>query len=792
MNFYRLPQTLSGEINSLKKSITDFRRGNMHLTQFKGIRVPFGVYEQRKDDTYMMRIRCAAGGATPAQLLKTAELAGQYGSNIIHITTRQEMQIHDVTLEDVPTIMRELQKVGLATRGGGGNTVRNITASYDSGVNPQEVFDVEPYAVALTSHLIAEADSWTLPRKFKVTFSSLAIDNANATIQDVGCIARIKDGQKGFQVYVAGGMGAISRVGHLLDEFVPADRLLYTVKAVKALFYKHGNRKNKHRNRLRFLWEDLGEERFLELFTQELQELEKTPALALDVQDIPNAAASEITIDAIQVEDTAYTLWQQRYVTRQQQPGLLSIKIPLPLGDIHGEDALKLAQLLEPFGENVLRFSMDQNIHLRNIPETYLGNIFKGISELQTLSDQPALFGKMIACTGANTCRLGICLPRGMTPAVRKALLNSDLNLEQYADFKIHISGCPNACGQHVLGDLGFFGKVRRKEGHAFPAYNVLAGAVIEPGKSHFGVAVGWVPAYDVPNAVRDILKAFLPQKDRYASFAEYVYNGGQAEISALCESYRDIPDFQDDKNYYFDWGAEEIFSTAGMGQGECSAGLFDLIDVDRDIINTNKALAESSDNQEHIIAALYNVVFSASRMLLVTRGIDPKSDNTVFEHFITFFIQEGLIPDRFTELIRLAQTAKYSALPKRKEDVLALGDAVISLYESMDNSLTFPVQKSPEIDRSRVSVQQGEKTETVSNRDTSDKFKDYRGVKCPMNFVKTKIDLASMQTGQTLEIYLDDGDPIDNVPRSVAEEGHKILEQRRIEDYWTVLIEKT
>ena len=791
MNFYQNPHNLSQEIEHLEKSILDFRKGRMHPTQFKGIRVPFGVYEQRKDDTYMMRIRCAGGGATPGQLAKVAELARQYGSDLIHITTRQEMQIHDVQLENVPDIMRELLKVGLSTRGGGGNTVRNITASHDSGVNLNEIFDVEPYAVALTSRLIAETDSWTLPRKFKITFSSLATNNANATVQDVGFIAQRKDGQKGFKVYVAGGMGAKSRLGHLLYEFVPADRVFYIVKAVKSMFYKHGNRKNKHRNRLRFLWEDLGEDRFLEVFHQELRELEKDPSLILDVREIVNATPPALDIAPLSQDGTEYEHWRQRYVTKQKQTGLVRIKLALLLGDISSEDVLHLARLLKPFGENLLRFSMDQNIHLRNIPEDYLGNMFQGISKLKTLSDQPAMFGNMIACTGANTCKLGICLSRGVIPATQKMLRDTGLDLEPLKELKIHISGCPNSCGQHWTGDLGFFGVVRRKNGRAFPSYNVVAGAIAEPEKSQLSRLTSWVPAYDVPNLIWDILETFLSKKECSASFNEYVNDGGKESIAALCEKYQDIPDFRDDKNYYFDWGAEDVFSTSGMGQGECSAGLFDLIDLDEKSIKSNKAITESASNREEVIAALYNMVFSASRMLLVTKGIDARSSEDVFEQFIKSFIDIGLISDKYIEIVRLAQGEKYLELLKRKDEVLALGDAVMSLYNSMDNSLTFPSEKG---DRDVAETKPGpqrEKDIPVSGSKKPDRFKDYRGVQCPMNFVKTKIDLASMQAGQTLEIYLDDGAPIDNVPRSVEGEGHKILTTTRTENHWSVLIQK-
>ncbi len=795
MNFYQLPHNLPQEIDDLERCVSDFRKGGMHPTQFRGIRVPFGVYEQRAEDTYMMRIRCTGGGATPKQLAKVAELAKRYGSGRIHITTRQEMQIHDVALEHIVAVMRELLPVGLSTRGGGGNTIRNIIASHDSGVNAYESFDVEPYAVALSSLLIAEGDSWNLPRKFKISFSSLSTDSANATVQDLGFIARVQDGQPGFTVFAAGGMGAKSAVGHQLCEFAPANQVGCIAKAVKSLFYKYGNRKNKHRNRLRFLWEDLGEARFRELFEQELQEWRQDASLTLELQAIVNSAPDSIDLVPLHVDNLAYAQWRQRYVTPQRQAGLVSVNVPLFLGDIRADDALKLATFLSPFGENVLRFSMDQNLALRNIPEAYTGNVFEVLSHLRTLADQPAIFSNIMACTGANTCKLGICLPRGLTPAIQRKLSEAGLNLEMWGDFTIHISGCPNSCGQHWTGDLGLFGKVHRQKGRAFPAYEIVAGARIQPEHPRLGIPLSWAPAYDIPCVIQDILRTFLAHKDRWTSFAEYVDNDGQTEIAEICEKYQQVPNFHNDKNYYFDWGAEEIFSTAGMGRGECSAGLFDLIDVDQKTIEKNRAIAMTSENEEHVVAALYKVVFSASRMLLVTKGIETRNNAEVFEQFRDQFIRTGLIEAHFTDLIDLTQTQAHSELRERASECFSLADAVNALYDSMDNSLTFPAgQKQSEAGETASRSDANDlKTpeDSASTKPSVNTFKDYRGVACPMNFVKTKIDLAAMQPGQVLEIYLDDGAPIDNVPRSVKEEGHVIVATRQIEHYWSVIIQK-
>src|SRR5581483_8529403 len=259
--YYEIPATLWGEVDELEAFVQQHVDGRLDAASLKARRVPFGCYEQRKDGTYMLRIRCPGGALIPRQLRTIATLSSQYGAGHIHITTRQEFQIHDVKLEDVAPVMRQLLNAGLATRGGGGNTVRNIILSPDAGVSRDEVFDPSPYAFALTSRLIAQPNSWTLPRKFKIAFSNSAKDSAYARFTDLGFVVAAQDGVLGFRVYVAGGMGTKPEVGHLLHEFIPTDDVLFVTEATKRAFDKHGNRKNKNAARLRFLWNQLGEVR---------------------------------------------------------------------------------------------------------------------------------------------------------------------------------------------------------------------------------------------------------------------------------------------------------------------------------------------------------------------------------------------------------------------------------------------------------------------------------------------------------------------------------------------------
>jgi sulfite reductase (ferredoxin) len=688
--FYKIPEILSSELDELNSYIARFRSGEIDAAALKVRRVPFGCYEQRTDGSFMVRIRTTGGALTPLQLRRIAELSAQYGSAAIHVTTRQEFQIHDVALENVLLVMRELLLVGLATRGGGGNTVRNVLISPDAGVGVDEVFDPSPCAFALTSRLIAESDSWMLPRKYKIAFSNSAADSSYAEFNDLGFVAQIRDGQRGFRVFVAGGLGTKPEVGHLLHEFVSTDDVYLIATAIKRLFDAHGNRKNRHAARLRFLWKTLGEVRFRELYEEYLRQVRAENPPALLLEEVPNS--STIPNFAPELDDSPeFAQWKKSYVEAQSQQGLASVLVPIFLGNLKNEDAIKLADLLASFGDYVLRVSFGQNLRLRNIPENYLPNIFHLVREITALSNGPRLLGNSIACTGADTCKLGICLSKGALGAVAERLQNSDLNLNQIADFRLNLSGCPNTCGQHMLADLGFFGNVGRKEQQMFPAYMVVAGAEIGAGKGRLARQIDRVNAHDLPEFVEEVLKLWLVKKDSFSSFAAYVDSEGTQAIKSIADRFRKIPEFSEDKSYYYDWGAKESFSLVGKGAGECSAGLFDLIEVD---LKSARVLREEFRAGESQGAeTLYAISLRSARALLITRGIEAPTDAAVFENFRKHFIQSGLIGERFEPVIAAAQQKNDERLLQLEDEVFALLEAVESLYRGMDNSLRFAVE---------------------------------------------------------------------------------------------------
>lgn len=774
---YEIPASLNEEIDELEESIRQYRNGHLSTVKFKGIRVPFGIYEQRKDDTYMVRMRCAAGIITPAQLIRAAELSGFYGTNVLHVTTRQGLQIHNVKLENTVKVIRGLIDVGLSTRGGGGNTVRNIAASVNSGIDPEEPFDITPYAVALTSALTAEPDSWSLPRKYKIAFSNMHKDTAHAAFADLGFIAALKDGKIGFKVYIAGGLGSKPQVGHLLYEFVTLEKVYPIAEGLKRMFGKYGNRKNRHIARLRFLWEKLGAAEFVRLLENEIAEVERT-GKTLVVLSEKNKHFHNPDFSEKKVESREFNLWKTRYAQEQKQKGFYTIKVPLRLGDIRNEDAVRLGEFLSHFGEDVLRFSTSQNIHVRNINENYTGNLYELISGMETYSNFPELIGDMVACTGANTCKLGITLSRGAVEAITKKLIKSGIDLDMLRGLRIQVSGCPNTCGRHMTADLGFFGKVGRKEGRSYPGYNVVAGSIAGNGSARLALHLGEISARDLPELVYNVLQIYTPLKIKYSSFAEFVNGEGAAIIKSACEKYRNIPIFEEDRNYYYDWGAENVFSLAGRGIGECSAGILDMIEFDAGLIKKGREKLESGENKKDAAETLYQIALASARMLLVTKGVDARTDNEVFDFFVGNFIDPGIISEKFRDIVLIAKSGDHKNLISLSQEVIRLSEAVLELYKNMDESLS-------------VTTLTGKESVNDKPAQSADRLKDYRGVACPMNFVKIKIDLAAMKSGETLEVLLDDGAPIENVPASVKEQGHLVLGQKKIDNYWSVVIRK-
>jgi len=679
---FRVSDGIQAELDDFQTVIERFKAGAINEGQFRIVRVPLGVYEQRENGTYMLRVRFPAGGTMSAHLRRLGEVSAQFGNGLLHITTRQEFQIHRVPLEAIIPALRSLAAAGLSTKGGGGNTVRNITACVDSGVCPEQLFDVTPYAVAVSERLLADPLSLQLPRKYKIAFAACGRDCAGATVHDLGFVARVRQGEQGFAVYVAGGMGGKSRLATLLHEFIPAGDAFLVAEAIKRVFDKNGDRKNKHLARLRFLIEKIGLPALRELYETELAALRASQPAALELRPLPQPAAAPVD-GKIQSSSAGFKTWFARNVTPQQQTGFYLVQIPLTLGDIPAGKTSALANILAAHGDNILWATQSQNAALRWITAAELPVVHLKLAALGLAEPEAPVLRNLVACAGASTCRLGICLSRGLAKAVRSELSTSPLDLDSLGNFAIHISGCPNSCGRHPIGNIGFSGAARRVDGNLIPFYSVQLGGRLAEGESRFGASIGAVPAKNAPAFVRDLLTAWK-KSPKAADFHQFVDHDGKKVAAEILARHQTIPSLAGRREFYYDWDADALFSLAGRGQGECSAGVFDLIEVD---------LANARESQE--AGQLYAAALAAARALLVVQRAQPKNEVETFTLFQTHFIEAGLVDAALSGVIAAGTRAAAGVNPAEQfagapADVAALVAAVRLLHESLDSSLRF------------------------------------------------------------------------------------------------------
>ena len=822
---YRIPSTLNGDLDYTQSLIDQFKAGEIQAGQLKSNRVPMGIYEQRKNQHYMLRLRCAGGLVTPEQLAKIAFVGHQLSTSHLHVTTRQEIQIHNVDIEDAIPALKKLEKVGISSAGGGGNTVRNMMVDDRSGLTADEEFDVYPYVEELTSRLIAEKDSFTMPRKYKVAIDTSVATANYSYIADLGLQARIKDGQRGFRVLIAGSAASNAHTGWEVFDFLPEKDLYRAAKALKNWFHKYGNRRNRHKARMRYVFYKYGTEEAKRLYLEEFEELKKdgsidfkAPALPLEHHK-PNFPPLKAPTD--------FETWKRRYAHKQTnaeglKENLWYAYIPLRHGNNSTDFFAEVAEYLGNYGNDVIRFTKKEQIQVRNIPEEYLTNIYAFFKKLGVYQiDYPVVVTNLTCCTGADTCRLGICLPKGAIDGIAKQLLNSNLNLDAIPDFELRMNGCTNICALATWGDLGFSGRVGRVGDDPYPAYTIWLPV---KGKHEIDLQQGYIAAKKIPAFVEDYLRDVIAEQANYADYYDYVAKRGVNIVKELIAKYKEVAPYSEEPDTFFDFGDDEKFSLIKYGKAECSAGLFDIIEIDQDTIREKRKEVEllmgntpqgvpadlQSDGKQAISKIeklLHDIVFSENRMLLVTRGLDPRTDEDVYNGFEKEFIAAGIIPQKFKVLTDKARNNE--SLIEQKPLIDKLADLLNDLYQNMDDSLQFklPAEKTPveqiaeeknaeekapaeQVAEEKAPVEKAsaaEETETI----VPDVKKDFRGVMCPMNFVKTKIALTPMQSGQILEILLDDGAPIENVPGSVKNEGHTILSTEKVENYWKVLIKK-
>jgi sulfite reductase (ferredoxin) len=693
------------------------------------------------------------------QLEAIAALSARYGNGIVHVTTRQDLQIHEVNIEDTPDVLDELLKVGLSARGGGGNTVRNVTACQRAGVCPAEVFDVAPYSIAAAEYLLQDRSSFNLPRKYKIVFSGCPSDCAFASVADLGFFAKIKDGQKGFEVYAGGGLGGSPRTAVKIEDFIADDQVCEVSETIKRLFDKHGDRSNRNRARLRYVLDRLGEEEFVKLYKQFKQQVQ-TDGLTGEKPALHDVGSTGFDATDKSLPDELNSCLN---ILSEKNDGRFSIKLRLQKGDISADRLTKLADIAKQFSNSMLRTTQTQGFMLCGVAAVDVAKVIEAVKPLgiDVLGDVKP---KVVACAGAATCKLGLCLSRGLADAITDKLNKTNIAADITGSL-IRISGCPNSCGNHYLTDIGLQGRAKRIAGRLMPYYDVLVGAKVAQGQTVLGKRVASVPAKRLPDM-----------------FAELFADGDldETKIAEVATRFAQLPD-DVPEDYYYDYDASEPFSLAGRGPGECGAGVMDIIRVDIDNAQTAVKAAADAAGAKAKSDALYKAILASASALLVVFGKEPKKDREIFAAFAEHIIADGWVKADTQQLLDAAVDYKLGdtdSLTNFAERIEELTERISDLFISLDSSLKFgldPIEKSK---------QQGDVDTDVTQT-------DLRGVGCPINFVKAKIALEQIQVGAILEILLDDGAPAKNVPDSFAEQGQEVISVEPTEDYFTVKVRR-
>lgn len=541
------------------KSIEEFKesaelcdRDELDVAEYRRRIVAMGVYKQRVKGTYMVRLRATGGVIELNQLKAVSEAAKEHGHRRIHFTTRQDIQFQALPINSIYNIMKDVIKVGITTKGACGDTVRNVACSPLSGVASDEIFDVTHYVKAVINHLMKDPTALKLPRKYKIAFSNNEQDTGNATMADLGFVAKISNGVKGFEVYGGGGFGGNPRMSLKLADFIEDKDVLYYAQAMKEVFENEGDRTNRHKARIRYIVHRLGEERFLELFNLQLEKVKKEINLDLKIEE--EVVEKESIQTAEEVEKTIKANKQYKNILfAQKQLGYYSVYVHPQGGNLEAEDLDKITEFLDGLGYQVsIRLTTTQGFFVRDLKEKDAKELINIVSDISSIYN----IDNSVSCIGHATCSLGICLSQNLLAAIRIIFKNADEKVKSVLP-KIFISGCPNSCGQHQQGMIGLSGRAKRTEDGLIPTYSVSFGGKLGAGIAKIGETYGDIAAKKIPKFVLEL--AGLKLASGYEDFEEFLENKSD-EIRELITKYSGLESFSENPDLYYDFGSDERF----------------------------------------------------------------------------------------------------------------------------------------------------------------------------------------------------------------------------------------
>ena len=563
------------DILDLEQKIHAFNNQKIDEEKFRSLRLARGVYGQRQPGVQMIRIKLPLGKFTAQQLLRMAEVSDEFASGNLHITTRQDIQLHYVPLDRTPELWATLEKDKITLREACGNTVRNVTASVYAGIDPNEAFDLTPYAHAFFEYFLRNPVCQEMGRKFKVAFSSSSDDQALTFIHDLGFIPRIKAGKRGFRVLLGGGIGSQPLGANEVFDFLEVERIIPFSEAVIRVFDRYGERNRRNKARLKFLIKEIGLEAFLELVRIEEQGLP---------HDTFPIEANERTLkqplyngdETLTIDDPAYEDWKKTNLYVQKQKGFFAVGIPITVGDIDSKKARQLAKVILQFTQDDNRFSYGQSVLLRDVKQEHLPALYLALKKLQLDRVGFQRINDIVACPGTDTCNLGIASSMGLAKVLQEVVEKEYPDFIQKHQIDIKISGCMNACGQHTLAHIGFQGMTVKSNGKVAPATQILlGGGVLGNGTGRFADKVLKVPSKRTPAVLRWILDDFENQRQNDENFFDYYDRKTKDYYYQNLKHYSEVEHLTADD--FIDWGVKEKYEKA-IGIGECAGVTIDLV----------------------------------------------------------------------------------------------------------------------------------------------------------------------------------------------------------------------
>jgi sulfite reductase (ferredoxin) len=633
------------DIIDLEKKIRAFREGKIHDEKFRSLRLARGVYGQRQPGVQMVRIKLPFGKVTFKQLLRIADVSDEYASSNLHLTTRQDIQIHYVSLDRTPQLWAELERDDITLREACGNTVRNVTASPTAGIDPKEPFDVSAYAHAVFEYFLRNPICQDMGRKFKISFSSSEADTAFSYIHDIGLIPKLKEnGERGFKVLLGGGLGAQPLLASIVEEFLPEDQLIPYIEAIIRVFDRYGERNNRNKARLKYLIQKIGLDEVLRLAKEERTAIKvKTYPINRDVVEAP-ALPSTINYPEVTITNPLrYEQWLNTNVFEQKQKGFYGVYIKVPVGDISSDTARKLVAVLTPLVGDEIRITQNQGLLLKYVVKEALPALYNGLTELDLSAPGFDSVADVTTCPGTDTCNLGISNSMTLSKVLEDVIYNEYEEFIFNREIKIKISGCMNSCGQHGLAHIGFHGSSLKAGTKVLPSVQVLlGGGTVGDGIGRAADKIVKVPAKRATHVLRAVLDNYKTNSIPDETFHNYYDRLGKDYFYQLLKPLANLETLTEDE--FVDWGHEETFATA-IGVGECAGVVIDLVATLLFESEEKMGWADKSyelGNWADAIYHSYNVFISSAKALLLDKGVNSSTQAGIIHEFDAQYVDKG------------------------------------------------------------------------------------------------------------------------------------------------------